>query len=126
MSESKKPIRIWICEDHANFAKQISRLIAGEDDLVCEKAFNHPDDLMAEFGYCAAPPDLLMLDLGLPGKDGLQVLREVKAKFPDQRIVILTPSKTANGSTAPSATGPPVTCSRLPIPMTSSPASATS
>lgn len=90
MSDSKKPIRIWICEDHANFAKQISRLIAGEDDLVCEKAFNHPDDLMAEFGYCAAPPDLLMLDLGLPGKDGLQVLREVKAKFPDQRIVILT------------------------------------
>ncbi len=50
MSDSKKPIRIWICEDHANFAKQISRLIAGEDDLVCEKAFNHPDDLMAEFG----------------------------------------------------------------------------
>jgi DNA-binding NarL/FixJ family response regulator len=31
-----------------------------------------------------------MLDLGLPGKDGLQVLREVKAKFPEQRIVILT------------------------------------
>ena len=84
------PIRIWICEDHANFAKQISRLIAAEDDLECEKAFNHPDDLMAELNYCAQPPDLLMLDLGLPGKDGLQVLREVKAKVPDQRIVILT------------------------------------
>ncbi|WP_193214867.1 LuxR C-terminal-related transcriptional regulator [Luteolibacter marinus] len=92
MSDSKNtaPIRIWICEDHANFAKQISRLIAGEDDLACEKAFNHPDDLFAELNYCASPPDLLMLDLGLPGKDGLQVLREVKAKVPDQRIVILT------------------------------------
>ena len=88
-STTTTPIRIWICEDHANFAKQISRLIAGEDDLECEKAFNHPDDLMAELNYCAQPPDMLMLDLGLPGKDGLQVLREVKAKVPDQRIVIL-------------------------------------
>ncbi len=84
------PLRIWILEDHANFAKQITRLISGEDDLVCEKAFSHPDDLFAELNYCAAPPDLLMLDLGLPGKDGLQVLREVKAKVPEQRIVILT------------------------------------
>src|SRR5688500_18775600 len=84
------PLRIWILEDHANFAKQITRLISGEDDLICEKAFSHPDDLFAELNYCAAPPDLLMLDLGLPGKDGLQVLREVKVKVPDQKIVILT------------------------------------
>ena len=84
------PLRIWILEDHANFAKQITRLISGEDDLVCEKAFSHPDDLFAELNYCAAPPDLLMLDLGLPGKDGLQVLREVKDKMPEKRIVILT------------------------------------
>jgi DNA-binding NarL/FixJ family response regulator len=90
MSESKKPIRIWICEDHANFAKQITRLISGEKDLICEKAYNHPDDLMAEFNYTSKPPDLLLIDLGLPGKDGLQVLREVKAKHPDQRVVILT------------------------------------
>ncbi len=84
------PLRIWILEDHANFAKQITRLISAEDDLVCEKAFSHPDDLAAELNYCTAPPDLLMLDLGLPGKDGLQVLREVKAKVPGQKIVILT------------------------------------
>lgn len=84
------PLRIWILEDHANFAKQITRLISSEDDLICEKAFSHPDDLFAELNYCSSPPDLLMLDLGLPGKDGLQVLREVKGKLPDLKIVILT------------------------------------
>ncbi|QJE94578.1 LuxR C-terminal-related transcriptional regulator [Luteolibacter luteus] len=84
------PLRIWILEDHANFAKQITRLISGEDDLICEKAFSHPDDLFAELNYCTSPPDLLMLDLGLPGKDGLQVLREVKVKVPEQKVVILT------------------------------------
>lgn len=92
MSESpqRAPIRIWILEDHPHFAKQMARLIAGEDDLICEKVFSHPDDLMAEFGYGSTPPDLLLLDLGLPAKDGLQVLREVKAKNPEQRVVILT------------------------------------
>lgn len=82
--------RIWILEDHSQFAKQMCRLIAGEDDMDCEKVFTHPDELYAEIGYGSPLPDLMLFDLGLPGKDGLQVLQEVKAKFPEQKIVILT------------------------------------
>ncbi len=84
------PMRIWILEDHPHFAKQISRLLSAEDDMNCEKTFAHPDELMSELNYCSAPPDLLLLDLGLPGRDGLEVLADVKAKVPDQKIVILT------------------------------------
>lgn len=90
MSDNKTPTRIWIVEDHALFAKQIARLISGEEDLSCEKVFTHPDELIAELGYTGSPPDLLLLDVGLPGRDGLAVLREVKAKTPDLRVVILT------------------------------------
>ncbi|MBP8240719.1 MAG: response regulator transcription factor [Saprospiraceae bacterium] len=35
-------------------------------------------------------PDLLLLDLNLPGKDGLVVLEEVKVRFPRIRVLILT------------------------------------
>jgi len=84
------PIRIWILEDHSQFAKQMSRLIAGEDDMECDKVFTHPDELFAELGYARTLPDLMLFDLGLPGMDGLQVLREVKSKAPQQKIVILT------------------------------------
>jgi DNA-binding NarL/FixJ family response regulator len=90
MSDIKAPTRIWIVEDHPHFAKQIARLISGEEDMLCEKVFTHPDELIAELGYCAAPPDLLLLDVGLPGRDGLAVLREVKTKTPELRVVILT------------------------------------
>jgi DNA-binding NarL/FixJ family response regulator len=85
-----KPTRIWILEDHSQFAKQMGRLIGGEDDMLCEKVFSHPDELYGEINFGTPRPDLLLLDLGLPGKDGLQVLSELKAKFPDQKVVILT------------------------------------
>lgn len=84
------PIRIWILEDHSQFAKQMCRLIGGEDDMECDKVFTHPDELYAEIGYGTPLPDLMLFDLGLPGKDGLQVLQEVRAEFPKQKIVILT------------------------------------
>lgn len=85
-----QPTSIWLLEDHAQFAKQMSRLINAEDDLDCQKIFSHPDDLLAELGYSPRLPDLMIFDLGLPGKDGLQILRIVKKWAPEQKIVILT------------------------------------
>ncbi|BCX49265.1 DNA-binding response regulator, NarL/FixJ family [Haloferula helveola] len=89
-NEPTPPTRIWILEDHSQFAKQLSRLIDSEDDLECEKAFSHPNELLAEIEFGSKLPDLMLFDLGLPGKDGLQVLLEVRAKAPEQKIVILT------------------------------------
>lgn len=90
MSEDTKTIRIWILEDHSKFAKQMCRLIDSEADMACEKVFTHPDELNAEIEFGSKLPDLMIFDLGLPGKDGLQVLLEVRARAPEQKIVILT------------------------------------
>lgn len=90
MSDSTKPTRIWLLEDHAQFAKQLVRLIGGEDDLDCEKVFSHPDELYSEINFGSALPDLMIFDIGLPGRDGIECLQQVKAKFPDQKIVMLT------------------------------------
>ncbi len=37
-------------------------------------------------------PDILLLDVRMPGTGGIAVLKEVRAKFPDQRVVMLTMS----------------------------------
>ena len=42
-------------------------------------------------------PDLVLLDLGLPDRDGLEVLREVRHELPQTQVIILT----ANDSLAP-------------------------
>jgi DNA-binding response OmpR family regulator len=41
-------------------------------------------------------PDLLVLDLGLPGKDGLQVLRELRARGSDLPVLVLTARDTVD------------------------------
>jgi DNA-binding NtrC family response regulator len=38
----------------------------------------------------ARPPDLLLLDLGLPGMSGLEVLQRVKASYPQMPVIVLT------------------------------------
>jgi DNA-binding NarL/FixJ family response regulator len=90
MSEIPTIYKIWILEDHQVFAKQIRRLIDGEDDLECPYHFTSPDDFFEKLGYTTEYPDVLLLDLGLPRMDGLEVLVRVRKKFPELKVLILS------------------------------------
>lgn len=54
------------------------------------------DILEAENGDCAIAqyeanaPDAVLLDITMPEKDGLEVLREIRGKHPDARVIMLT------------------------------------
>ena len=82
--------RVWILEDHQVFAKQVRRLLAGEADIDCPYHFSHPDELFDKLRFTNDKPDVLLLDLGLPGRDGLQVLVEIRKKMPDLKVLILS------------------------------------
>jgi DNA-binding NarL/FixJ family response regulator len=81
---------VWLLEDHPTFAKQIRRLLAGEEDLDCPYHFSHPDELFDKLKFTQERPDLLLLDLGLPGRDGLQVLVELRQLLPSLKILVLS------------------------------------
>ena len=83
---------IWILEDHEVFAKQIRRLIGTEDDLVCPYHFTSAADLYDKLKFTNERPDLLLLDLGLPRRDGLEVLKDIRSLLPDVKVLILTAS----------------------------------
>ena len=81
---------IWILEDHEVFAKQIRRLIGAEDDLSCPHHFSSAADLYDKLKFTNERPDLLLLDLGLPRRDGLEVLRDLRSIMPEVKVLILT------------------------------------
>jgi DNA-binding NarL/FixJ family response regulator len=77
-------------EDHEIFAKHIRRLIDGEDDMACPRHFTCAADLFAQLQVSNERPDLLLLDLGLPGRDGLEILAEIRHMIPEVKVLILT------------------------------------
>lgn len=83
---------IWILEDHEVFAKQIRRLISNEEDLVCPHHFSNAAELFDKLKFTNERPDLLLLDLGLPRRDGLEVLSDIRVLLPDVKVLILSAS----------------------------------
>ena len=90
IAEATKTTTIWILEDHEVFAKQIRRLIGAEDDMTCPHHFSSASDLYDKLKFTNERPDILLLDLGLPRRDGLEVLKDIRSIMPDVKVLILT------------------------------------
>ncbi|HSP41668.1 MAG TPA: response regulator transcription factor [Luteolibacter sp.] len=90
IAEASTVTNIWILEDHEIFAKQIRRLLSSEDDLACPHHFASPADMFDKLRFTSERPDLLLLDLGLPRRDGLEVLGDIRKVLPEVKVLILT------------------------------------
>jgi DNA-binding response OmpR family regulator len=78
------PLRILVVEDHAGLRAQIVAVLAGAGWQVEEAS----DGRLALQMALQEPPDVLLLDLGLPGLDGLQVCLRLRAQA-DRHVPVL-------------------------------------
>jgi len=85
------PARILICDDHSVFRSGLRMIIDGENDLVAADEAAHGGEALERLA--AAPVDLVVLDLTMPGVDGLQTLKRIKAEHPGVRVLVLTVHK---------------------------------
>jgi DNA-binding NarL/FixJ family response regulator len=70
------PRKIFIVEDHAVFREGLAQIIRNEGDLiVCGQAGSVAQALPA---ISRVEPDLVLVDITLPGKSGLQLIKEVR------------------------------------------------
>jgi DNA-binding NarL/FixJ family response regulator len=78
-----------IVDDHPLVRSAIARAISGDDMIVVAEASSAEEALALA---PAAAPDVLLLDIALPGMNGVQLVRELAPRLPGTKIVMLTVS----------------------------------
>lgn len=83
-----EPIRVLVVDDHAIVREGLRWLMATEPgiDLVGEAA----DGIEAVLRARELRPDVILMDLVMPRKDGIAAISEIKAEQPGARILVLT------------------------------------
>jgi len=89
MSGPGSPLRVMVVDDHPLVRSAVARAIEGNGMTVVAEAAT------AEEALALAPriaPDILLLDIALPGMSGIELVRELAPRLPGTAIVMLTVS----------------------------------
>ena len=88
MTKAKQAIRILVADDHAIFRDGLRKLLEASDEAqIVGEASNGVECTKM---LPKLKPDILMLDLRMPEKDGLAVLEEVNFESLPTRVIVLT------------------------------------
>ena len=81
-------IKVMLVDDHPAFRKGMAALIESEPDLrvVAETG----DGRKALEVYRQSRPDVVLMDLRLPGMGGVEAIIAIRKEFPDARVIVLT------------------------------------
>ena len=79
---AKRQHHVWIVEDDELFKQSLEELVEDEESLRLIYSVNSVEKARHGFSYQHAP-DVILLDIGLPGMTGIEALPIFKAEFPD-------------------------------------------
>ncbi len=81
--------QVWVVEDNDGFRKELVRLLDGSGVFHCEQSFGACEPALALLRN-GALPDLILMDIGLPGLSGIEGIRLAKEISPSVNVVMLT------------------------------------
>jgi len=85
---AEESIRVLIADDHAIVRSGITALLAQVPDI--EVVGEASDGQQAITQAAILRPDVILMDLVMPNIDGIEAIRQIKARQPESRILVLT------------------------------------
>jgi DNA-binding NarL/FixJ family response regulator len=87
---SKKKIEIIIIEDNTLFRKTLTDFINLSNEMNCSYNFISCETAFETIEKYALDPDIILLDIGLPGMSGIEGIVHLKNISPSSKVIILT------------------------------------
>lgn len=81
---------LWILEDHAALRRSLELVFEEDPEIRCGASFGNAEAMLKALREADSKPDALLMDLGLPGRSGLDAIGEVRALSAGTMVVVLT------------------------------------
>jgi DNA-binding NarL/FixJ family response regulator len=82
------PIRVLAFDDNKDLREMLRMLVDAQADMTCVGV--HPDLAHVQRDVAEAKPDVIVMDIQMPGMDGIAGVRVIRALFPEARILMQT------------------------------------
>lgn len=88
MAPSEAPIAVTVVEDHPGLRQELVSLLGAAEGIVTAGAFESAEEALVAMAQ--QRPDVVLVDLELPGASGTDFVRVCRARYPDVECIILT------------------------------------
>ena len=82
-------VNIWLIEDNSSYRKSLASVINNTPGMASTQAFSNCEKALKAM-ETEALPDIILLDIGLPGMSGIKGIQKFKSLSPETQIVVLT------------------------------------
>ncbi len=87
-----KKYSVLIAEDHALLRAGMCALLASESDIEVVAEVGTGEDAVRM--CCSLNPDVVLMDLNMPGRGGLHAIAEIRRRAPETKVLVITMHKT--------------------------------
>lgn len=81
-------VKVMIVDDHSLVRQGLKQILGFQAELEIVGEAQHGDEVLDQAQACQ--PDVILLDINLPGKNGIELTGELKTKMPQVNILVLT------------------------------------
>jgi len=86
----RKPIRIFIADDHKLMLAGLATLIESIDGFELAGKFSSGKEMVEALQKIIRRPDICIVDIEMPGMDGVETVKFIRQLFPDLKVMALT------------------------------------